>query len=468
VDDASSLNICAKRRSPLALTSCSLFFTLLFSACTSSEPKYNPPAPAAAFSEIVKGVVETRGLAPKQEISLAPSGAASAGKTPEVAPNELYGGAPLAEIERAYKSIGLLPDSIDLRKELAKFRALGQLIVYDPAKSSVSWSANTSRVAGALVKLGADNARNLAPVVAVVQALQEQHFRWRAAIDSVSLEDRRSAFRAIAAGDALLTLVTRDIKKEDPKLWPATLEICAQVAAEIDKLANGLPIFLRRQLTFPYRAGGEFVSWAFRSRGWQGVNGLYANPPLSTAEILHPEKYFIQHDSALRFFPPHLLRRFKNGAVVEQSLGEDAIIGLLASERSVKSAGDIAAAWRGDQLFAFSDEAGLTTVWFSSWGTESQAQEFLRAYRAVLAKQQNVRFESPASEKNAPMIARARDQRGWLLQSKDSVVLLVNTPSSRLLDIAAEAWKDLEIEKEAMEVRFESAQAAAQFSVKSR
>jgi hypothetical protein len=464
VDEPGSLIFSTRRPGLLAVTSGLALIALLY-ACASSQPKYIAPTPVTAFSETVKRVAQARGLAPKQDISLA--GGASAGKAPELAPLELYNGASLAEVERAYKSIGLLQDSNDFRKELAEARGLERMISYDPAKSTVSWSANMARVSGALAKVDVNKAQDLAPVFAAVQALQEQHFKWRAVVNKVSIEDRRSAFRAIATGDAFLALLSRDMDLDDAKLWPATLEISTAVAAEIDKLAVALPHFLRRQLAFPYRAGSEFVYWALRSRGWQGVNALYANPPLSTAEILHPEKYFIRREPPLRFFPPHLLRRFKKGAAIEQSLGEDAIGGLLASERSAKSAA--AGAWRGDQLFAFPEDANLVTVWFSAWGTENQAQEFLRAYRVVLETRHGVRFESPAGQKSAPLIARSRDQRAWLLQSQGPVVLLVAASSATyLLEVAADAWKDLEIENETMDVRFESAHLPHQFSLRSR
>jgi hypothetical protein len=455
VNEPSSLKRRDKLDGRLALTGCFLFFPLLFLACAFSEPKPIPAATDDNFSELLRSVVQTRGLALKQNISLA----SDSGQPAAVAPHQIYSGAPIAQIEQAYKSVGLLPRSSDFTKELSEFRALQRLTTYDAAKSTVSWAPHTSRVAAALMKTDAESARDLAPVFAIVHALQEQHFRWRAVIDNVAPEDRRSAFRAVAAGDALLTLTARTMQKNDPQFAAAARKIGAQAAIEMERLANSLPVFLRRQLSFPYRAGSEFVYWAFRTRGWQGVNLLYANPPLSTAEILHPEKYFIKGEAPLRFFPPHLLHRFKTTAV-EQSLGEDTIVGLLAREQSQKMATEIGAAWRGDQLFAFPEQAGLTAVWFSSWETEAEAERFLHAYRAVLQAELGIRFQVQAGADNATTMIARRDSRGWLLQRSAAVVLLVSASgSSRLLEIAADAWRDLEIDKEAPEVRFESAQA---------
>ena len=464
MDESGPLTVCS-RDSLLVLAGNLLFIATLFPACTTSEPKIIAPATPASFSETVKSVTQTRGLEPRQEIKLASE--ANVSRAPAAAPINVYHGAPLLEVERTYKIIGLLPNARDYGKALEEYRLLERFIAYDPATSSASWTASAPRAGAPLAILKTPKDREFAPVLAVVQALQEQHFRWRETIDKVALEDRRSAFRALATGDAVLTLLTVGMRAEELKLLPAQIRVATQVAGEIDKLAASLPDFLRRQLTFPYRHGSQFVYWAFRSKGWEGVEGLYANPPLSTAAILHPERYFVERETPLRFFPAQLLRRFKENPVVEQSLGEDAIIGLLSRETSASA--DIAAAWRGDQLFAFTESGNPTIVWFSSWRTEDQAQEFLRAYQAVLQARHRIRFRSASGQKNGALVTRAPEQRGWLLQRSGTVVLLASTfPASRLTDLAADAWKDLEIDNETMELRFESARLSAQLSVNGR
>jgi hypothetical protein len=467
VNEPGALEVCARGRSRLVFPRVFLLVIALLSGCISPEPKFVPPAAPGSFSDLVKRVAQTRGLEPKQEITLA--GDAGAAKPPADAPAETYHGAPVAEVERAYKMLGLLPNASDFSKALSEFRRLDRLISYDRVTSTASWTAGAIQIGAPLAKLHVQKAHEFPPAFAVVQALQEQHFAWRAAIDKVSLEDRRSAFRALAAGDAALTLLTMGMGKADMPSLPAQLDIAAQVGTELDKLAAGLPEFLRRQLTFPYRHGGLFVYWAFRLRGWPGVNTLYSNPPLSTTEILHPERYFASREAPLRFFPAQLLRRVKESAVVEQTLGEHAIIGLLSRDRSATLPAEVAAGWRGDQLFVFREGNNPMVVWFTAWRTEEQAQAFLNAYRGVLEARHRVRFAAPAREMTGPWTARAPDQRGWLLQRNESVVLLASaSPANRLLDLAGDAWKDLQIDNESAEMLFESARLSAQLSARSR
>ena len=52
-------------------------------------------------------------------------------------------------------------------------------------------------------------------------------------------------------------------------------------------------------LLFPYINGGLFVKYAYDNGGWSKVDSIYKNYPLSTEQILHPEKYFIVEDKPL-------------------------------------------------------------------------------------------------------------------------------------------------------------------------
>jgi hypothetical protein len=428
----------------------------LLVGCVTPEPPRLPPSPALNSVETTRSVAQARGLKWKQEISLAPA----AGKPPPFAVDE-YQGASVAAVEQAYKAIGLLAPAGDLKKSLAEFLRLDSLVGYDASRGTATWSAAAGQLGAMLSKLDPEKAQNFAAVFAAMQALQEQHFQWRTALNRQNVEDRRAAFAALAVGDAMLTLATRAPQQQPPKL-----ELSDAVAGALERLGGNLPDFLRRRLSFPYRHGSRFVYWAFKAGGWRGVDGIYTDPPLSTAEILHPEKYFIERQRPVRLFPPHLLRRFKQPALVEQTLGEDMIAGLIAGARMARPSEEIAAGWRGDQLFHFVESGNTATAWLTAWRTDKDADEFLRAYWAVLEVRLRVRFYM--ADAKAPALAESRD-RGWLLQRIGDVVLLLSSsPSSHLPELAAETWKDLEIESEKIELRFESAQAATQLPLKSR
>jgi hypothetical protein len=417
----------------------------LLVGCATLEPPRLPAPPKVNSVGITKSIAQARGLDWKQEITVAPA----ASKPPAFSIDE-YNGAPIAAVEQAYRAIGLLSATDDLKKSLAEFLRLDALASYDGSRRAATWSPGATQLGTMLGKLDLERAQDFAAVFAAMEALQQQHFQWRTALTRQNVEDRRAAFAALGIGDAILTFAAHGPQKQPPKL-----DLSDALAAALERLGGNLPEFLRRRLSFPYRHGSRFVYWAFKAGGWRGVDGIYADPPLSSAEIIHPEKYFIERQRPVRLFPPHLLRRFKQPALIEQTLGEDTIAGLLSRARSARPAELIAAGWRGDQLFHFVESGNSVTAWLTAWRTDKDADEFLRAYWAALEVRHRVRFEM--ADAKAPALAESRE-RGWLLQRIGDVVLLLSSsPSSNLPELSAETWKDLEVESEKLELRFESA-----------
>jgi hypothetical protein len=460
VDEANPLKPPATQVRHLAIGSCLFFFSLALGACASREPSIAVTTPEEAFTELAKSVAQWRELPLARELRLQVQTGPS-GMGPD---SGFYGAASIAQMERTFKSIAVLAKDDDLAKALVEYQRLSQLISYDRATDVIAVARDARRLGAPLAQGYTQAAHDLAPAIGVVQALQEQRFQWRATVNAAALQDRRLALEAVGIGDALLTAVSRVGASGKPDLSPATLGLALQVARQLDRLASALPKFLREQITLPYRDGSQFVYWAFAARGWPGVNGLYGNLPTTTAQILHPQKYFIHRQPPLRFFPPALLRRFKNQPLLEQSLGEALIRTVLEREHGAKDAADTVAAWNGDQLFSFQTEKQPTIFWYSSWDNDTSARQFLRSYKTVLERGQSVRFESIALAQNSAEIATAQDGRAWLMQTRGSVAITLHgAPSARLTGLAAEAWQDLEIAPESTMVRFESSQRSLNF-----
>ena len=400
MDEPGPLKVCARDRSLLVLAGCLLFIAALFPACTSSEPKFISPAAPASFSETVKNVAQTRGLEPKQEIKLADG--ASPGNAPALPPIDFYNGAPLLEVERVYKIIGLLPNTSDFGKAVAEYRLLERFITYDRATSSVSWTAGAPQAGAPLAQLNADKAREFVPVFAIVQALQEQHFRWRATIDKVSLEDRRSAFLALAAGDAALTLLTTGVKKEDVKSHAGATR--HRRTSSRTKSTNS-PRVYRTSC-----AGSSLFPTAMAAHLFTGHSGLKVGEESMGFTLTHRfrrRKFFIRKNilSNARHrcvsFPPNCCVDSKKALSSSKPWARMRSSACSSRDGSTKLLLDIAAGWRGDQLFAFPESSNPTIIWFSSWRTEDQAQDFFHAYRGVLEARHRVRFDHRPVKKTA-------------------------------------------------------------------
>ncbi|HTD78934.1 MAG TPA: hypothetical protein VK898_14950, partial [Chloroflexota bacterium] len=119
-----------------------------------------------------------------------------------------------------------------------------------------------------------------------VHALQDQYFDLTTLAPKHPQNDDRSlAILALTEGDA--TLMQR--------LWAQK----ALTADEINQLGQGsptskllsAPLFMREQLLFPYTDGFNFIRQIYQATGSAGIDDVFRNPPDSTAQILHMDKY---------------------------------------------------------------------------------------------------------------------------------------------------------------------------------
>jgi hypothetical protein len=438
-----------------------LLLVLTVNGCSAPEAPPPPSWSATEFSDLVKAVAELRGLLPRRSIVLDNRTAAQNEPIVTDALRREHFAAPVAHIEYAYKSVGLLPADTDLARALEEYRRIAEIVHYDAIKGSLHFSRDAARLGASFEPTDSRMAREAPAVLAIVKALQEQHFRWTAKVDNTLFTDSRMALHAIAGGDAVLALLARAPGRERQQFLPAAVASGRRIATEIDKLGASLPEYLRHQLSFPYREGVSFVAWAAAAKNWEGVNALYADPPLTSAQILHPEKYFSERETSLRFFPAGLMRDLGGHPLIEESVGEYLISDLLRTVLGAKSAADAAAGWRGDQLFFFQASGNPVTAWFSDWVSDRHARQFYDAYQTVLERRQRVRFEGTETT----VTARTRDRGALLLQLRGSLVLVLYVEASNALaNLQEKAWKDLEVDSAPPSMQFESARFANQLS----
>lgn len=129
------------------------------------------------------------------------------------------------------------------------------------------------------------------PVMAheLTHALQDQHFnlqrfeKWPHG-DS----DAELAVHALIEGDATLAM-TLYMAKNPLVALAFSRSLTTGVATE---QFNQAPRAMRESLIFPYMQGMEWTTQLYRRGGWTMVSNAFTKLPLSTEQILHPEKYF--------------------------------------------------------------------------------------------------------------------------------------------------------------------------------
>jgi hypothetical protein len=223
-----------------------------------------------------------------------------------------------------------------------------------------------------------DNAQNRVVLAhELTHALQDQHFSLkRLPLESKDNDDRAAAAAALVEGDA--TLVMSEYMLKNLSLGTIKDSLTASITQNMEQLAKA-PRFLREMLVFPYLRGQEFCGALYGMGGYEAVSKAYANPPTSTSQILHPEKYLAEpreEPLAVSFGDTTLAGK---KPTAENTVGEMGIR-ILLSEWVDDGTGERAAAgWRGDRYLYYRD--GDSLIWKTIWASAEEAQEFADAER---------------------------------------------------------------------------------------
>jgi hypothetical protein len=278
----------------------------------------------------------------------------------------------MAGQEQAYRLFGLLPDTLQLRPFLLALLAEQVVGYYDPATKVLY-----------VVSGGAGNSGSSAPSPEVlnvtithelVHALQDQHFP----LDSIAKlrgdNDRVMAAQAVIEGGATyeqlsVMLGGGNLLARMPGGWDRVRQTIRESQGSMPVLGTA-PMFIQETLLFPYLSGAEFTK-EFKDRR-PGVSTL-ANLPVSTEQVMHPEK-LDSADSPVTIVLPRPL----NGSVVyENNLGEFETRLLLHQQvKDVASASRAATGWGGDRYMVVRTPAGAAMVWLTVWDSQFDAAEF--------------------------------------------------------------------------------------------
>jgi hypothetical protein len=270
-----------------------------------------------------------------------------------------------ARTGQAWIAMGVIPKGTDLRQAVEDFNSSQVIGFYD-------------NEAGRLVIIGR---AELTPYQRFVlaheltHALQDQNYDLGRLdqLDRTCQDERVEAFLALAEGDATETSVE----------W-ATQFLTRGEILEFDREASdftpppaSVPRFVQNLLTWPYVPGRNFVQALQARGGEEAVDEALRNPPTSTEQILHPDKYPSEKPVTVNVpdVGPKLGAGWKD--LEFEDVGEGWFRLMLELRLTVPAADAAAAGWAGAQYRAWSDGAGHTAVVMDTvWDTEHDASEF--------------------------------------------------------------------------------------------
>jgi hypothetical protein len=137
------------------------------------------------------------------------------------------------------------------------------------------------------------------------------------------------------------------------------------------------PPIITESMMFPYLRGLVFFAKLANDGGWKAIDEAYAEPPVSTEQILHPEKYRLHRDLPM-VVDLGPLEPGEGWKEVGRNVMGEMQLGVLLRRQDGKAA---AAGWDGDRYAIFEKPDGsLALAWFSTWDSENDASEFARNY----------------------------------------------------------------------------------------
>lgn len=145
---------------------------------------------------------------------------------------------------------------------------------------------------------------------------------------------------------------------------------------------DSAPAYIQSELTFPYFWGLNFIRTLYLDGGWAAVDTAYQNPPLSSEQILHPERY--PKDPPVDLVSPNVSDALSSGweKTVHDVLGEWATRMVLDEYLPIDDASLAAEGWGGDLLlFFYQEEDDVDAlVLITQWDTMRDAHEFSAAF----------------------------------------------------------------------------------------
>jgi hypothetical protein len=289
--------------------------------------------------------------------------------------------------ETTLKMFGFLPPDFDLKKttvDLLTEQAAAfydyhkkKLFILETGDSTTDLHTETEKTALAH-ELG--------------HALADQHFRLEKYIrEGAHSDDGSSARLAVMEGQAswLMTAYLSKASTGQPEVPPGVLELMSHAvesSASQYPVFSKAPLYLRESLVFPYTSGMLFQNAVYEKLGKKAFAEVFERPPLSTQQIIHPEKY-LDHVApdipALPAIPD--AKQFRK--VGDGTLGEFDFHVLLLQYAGKEEADSLAPHTSGGMYELLEAKRGRHPVlaFAANWDTPDSARAFFGDYRKVLS-----------------------------------------------------------------------------------
>jgi hypothetical protein len=372
--------------------------------------------------------------------------------------------------ERGLKALDLIPADMDFRKTLLDVMNEQVAGFYDPktkelrlidrsaggteSKPGEDDATGMEKVAKAMMERAGVDEDSVIMAHELTHALQDQHFDLQSMpLDVTDDDDLVVAAQSVVEGDATLAMMGWMFQT---MRMPAKLLFAKSTAASIDRnldlssipgaeaVANAPP-FVKESFLFPYLGGLKFcLALCATEKSFGPVDRALASPPLSTEQVLHPDKYAGGgRDDPMALTLPDLSDEIGLPRLGTNSLGELFTRILLAgrvddAERCARAA----AGWDGDRWVVHGKPGGIDAVaWVTTWDSSEEADEFEAALGAWLAAL-NRELTSQESDVTSARYLRADGTVDAIARKGVDVILLRGVPKDRIIPTLRKVFEE--------------------------
>lgn len=280
-----------------------------------------------------------------------------------------------------------------------------------------------------------------------VHALQDQHFDIMGVhgdLDTLT-DDRFYAVRSLVEGDAsfaeFIFLVENDL------VGPYLDELSTMDPGSTDDI----PFFLMETMMFYYADGMEFVSFIWQDGGWEAVNAVWLNPPTTSEQIIHPQKY---HDGEgaipVAIANPQPVFGNEWRIIEDNAWGElGTRVFLQNGGVSARAASRAAEGWGGDAVYVITNDDESAMVWSTAWDSDDDAAEFLETLSEAESQRLGVEIDVVTNG------VTVFEGNGWFgeIHHDGSTVTYFLAESVASLDLMIESQADADIQPVATSAR---------------
>lgn len=275
--------------------------------------------------------------------------------------------------ERIYKSLFMMPENASLYEAKVEWAGVAVAAVWQGKVYIVKDHFNISDSFNAERTL----------VHELTHILQDKYFQ----ISDRPTQDGGKARSALIEGDACLMEEAYANKTKSSGLFVEITSKQSPKAIREDLRYGGyranIPDSISRLNYFPYEHGLKFARELFGMGSWEAINQAYRNAPLTTEQIIHPQKY-IDGETEEKVDEPMVEKGWQK--IKNERFGEYFILVMLGNWITLGEAQKAAEGWGGDNFTYYEQGSDYLFTWNTSWDSAKEASEFYASFQEMMTR----------------------------------------------------------------------------------